>query len=116
MEGEKVAPFLVKSMRPNVGDAAKGEISFKKDVELVVLERSKDGDMFKGELVASGEVGAQRLQTLCERVEAELDGRAKDGSPAHPKKARKAAKIEKAAQSAESAPIEKPKRKGKTKN
>ena len=56
------------------------------------------------------------LQTLCERVEAELDGRAKDGSPAHPKKARKAAKIEKAAQTAESASVEKPKRKSKTKN
>jgi polyphosphate kinase 2 (PPK2 family) len=51
------------------------------------------------------------LQTLCERVEAELDGSAKDGSPAHPKKARKAAKIEKAAQAAESASPEKPKRK-----
>ncbi len=54
------------------------------------------------------------LQTLCERVEAELDGRAKDGSPAHPKKARKAAKIEKEAQqAAERAPAEKPKRKGR---
>jgi len=58
------------------------------------------------------------LRTLCERVEAELDGSAKDGSPAHPKKARKAAKNEKAALAAQTEAVEKPKpkRKGKGKN
>jgi len=35
------------------------------------------------------------LQTLCERVEAELDGRAKDGSPAHPKKKSRKGKTKK---------------------
>lgn len=55
------------------------------------------------------------LQTLCERVEAELDGSAAAGSPAHPNKAKK---IEKAALTAEKAAEEQTvsKDKGKGKN
>jgi polyphosphate:AMP phosphotransferase len=53
------------------------------------------------------------LQTLCERVQAELDGSAAAGSPAHPKSVKK---IEKAARAAEKAATEQSGSKGKDKD
>jgi polyphosphate kinase 2 (PPK2 family) len=56
------------------------------------------------------------LRTLCERVEAELEGKIHDDVPSLSKKARKAAKAERAAEAAMIQADEKPKRKGKKKS